>query len=176
MKAVILSTTIPVLLAFAMSASASYDQLGRRNTRSLKKTKKGLKKSHKKGSKDDSAAGCEDPLAAIMHALQCIADADGACAGKAYAEGFKKLHNGRDTLTDFTDDPVTYWTQAFLLVKLSLTFDHQLNIGPNMASIRYIEGVEFTDGLNLGLPASDDYPFGAYYEQHEHALVTVDND
>jgi len=187
----ILSTTISVLSAFAISASASNDILGETNTHVLKKAKtsktwsnKALKKSKtwsNKASKKSpkvikDSETCKDPLAAIMQTLQCVADKDIPCASMGYATGFQKIHNGIDTGLDFGDDPAAFWQFALQMISISLDFNHEVNVGPNMASIRYIEGVQFTDGTAYGLPASEDYPFSTYYVQHEHALVTVNDD
>ena len=51
-----------------------------------------------------------------------------------------------------------------------------MNVGPNMASIRYIEYLKFTNGTTLGLPASSEFPWSYETMQHEHALVTVDDE
>lgn len=51
-----------------------------------------------------------------------------------------------------------------------------MNAGPNMASVRYREIIKFTDGSNFGLPASSEYPWSYVRVQHEHALVTVDDE
>jgi hypothetical protein len=171
MKTGIIYTAISVLLAFAStSASASYDLLvgEKKNTHVLKKNKN--KKDKKKTER------CWDPVTAIMQTLQCIADKDVVCASEGYAAGFQKIHNGIDTGLDFGDDPTSYWQGAFQLIELSFSVDLKTNIGPNTASIRYVEGVKFTDGSAYGLPASDIYPFSAYYEQYEHAIVTVNGD
>ena len=178
MKAGILSTTISVFSAFAVSASPSNDLLvGEDNTRGLKTKVRSSKVSKKspKGIKKHSEA-CKDPLAAVKHTLQCIADGDAVCASMGYdVAAFKKIHNGKDTGL-VLGDGVSFWTFALQMSQLSFSFDHEANIGPNMASIRYIEGVQFSDGTVFGLPASDVYPFSTYFVQHEHALVTVDDD
>jgi len=162
MKAVLLSTTI--LSALAVSASSS----------ARSRDPKAKKAKSSKGIEDTDE--CKDPLAAIQHTLQCIADGDALCAAEGYdAAAFKKIHNGKDTGIVLGDGG-EYWQFALQLSTLSFSFDHEANIGPNMASIRYIEGVKFTDGTAFGLPASTDYPFSAYSVQHEHALVTVDDD
>jgi len=188
-----LSTTTYILLAFAISASESNDLLGGKSTRVLKKAKtskawskkasntKSSKALSKKASKKSpkvikGSETCKDPLAAIMQTLQCIADRDVPCASMGYAVGFQKIHNGIDTGLNFGDDPTAFWQFALQMISISFDFDHEVNVSPNMASIRYIEGVQFTDGTAYGLPASDGYPFSTYYEQHEHALVTVNDD
>jgi len=199
MKAGLLSTTISVLLSLVITSASASDDLrvlkkswsnkaskkqksSWSDSKASKKQKSGSNKASKKqkkspkGIKDDSQGGCEDPLAAIMQTLQYIDDGDPVSSAKGYAHGFRKIHNGVDTGLDFGDDPAAFWEISFLLISLSFSFDHQVNVGPNMASIRYIEGVQFTDGTVFGLPASDEYPFNTSYVQHEHALVTVDDD
>ncbi len=120
-------------------------------------------------------SGCEDPLTAILDILQCVKDSDATCAALGYnTVEFKKLHNGIDTNTVI--DGADYWEGAFSLISIDFSYDHTVNIGPNMASIRYIEKVTFTDGTAFGLPPSSEYPWSAKMDQHEHALVTVDDD
>ncbi len=118
--------------------------------------------------------GCGDPLKATLDALQCISESNATCAGAAYNTGeFKKYHNGIDTNTVI--DGAAFWKGAFSLLTLDFTYDHLMNAGPNMASIRYREIIKFTNGTNLGLPASSEYPWSYEAIQHEHALVTVDD-
>ncbi len=119
--------------------------------------------------------GCSDPLKATLDALQCISESNATCAGAAYnTREFKKIHNGIDTNTVI--DGAAFWEGAFSLFTLSFTYDHLMNVGPNMASVRYIEFINFTNGTNLGLPASSEYPWSYEAIQHEHALVTVDDE
>jgi len=73
-------------------------------------------------------------------------------------------------------DGADFWAGAFSLVKLSFSYDHLMNVGPNMASIRYKEIVDFPDGTSFGIPPSSEYPWGFKVIQHEHALVTVDDE
>eukprot|EP00586_Coscinodiscus_wailesii_P011106 CAMPEP_0172492954 /NCGR_PEP_ID=MMETSP1066-20121228/24251_1 /TAXON_ID=671091 /ORGANISM="Coscinodiscus wailesii, Strain CCMP2513" /LENGTH=227 /DNA_ID=CAMNT_0013262857 /DNA_START=75 /DNA_END=758 /DNA_ORIENTATION=- len=178
MKAGLLSIIISILLAFATSTSTSHNLLCEKRTRILENGERSNKAKRSESPKEivDNKNGCEDPLAAIMQTLQCIADGDGTCAGMGYAAGFQKIHNGIDTNLDFGDNPSAFWTFVLQMFVLSFSYDHRVNVGPNMASIRYIEGVQFNDGTSFGLPASDFYPFNSSYVQHEHALVTVDND
>jgi len=125
---------------------------------------------------DDAPSGCEDPLAAIMATLECIEKSDAECATKGYdGTRFIKLHNGIDTETTI-DDNSDYWTGAFAFSNLGFSYDHKANVGPNQASVRYIETVAFTDGSSFGLPPSETFPWGSMFVQHEHALVTVDDD
>ncbi len=127
-------------------------------------------------SAQEPVTGCEDPLTAILDILQCIKDADAECASAGYNTAeFIKLHNGVDTKT-VIDGGGDYWAGAFAMVGFDFSFDHTMNIGPNQASIRYIEKVTFTDGSAYGLPPSTEYPWSFKADQHEHALVTVDDD
>ncbi len=122
-----------------------------------------------------ASGGCSDPLKATLDTLQCISDANATCAGAGYnTEEFKKFHNTKDTNTVI--DGAGFWAGAFALLKLSFSYDFKMNVGPNMASIRYIEYVDFTNGTSFGLPASSVYPFGFKAIQHEWALVTVDDE
>ena len=123
----------------------------------------------------EELGGCKDPLAATLNTLQCIADSNVTCAGAGYnTVEFKKYHNGEDTNTMI--DGTTFWEGVLTLTSLSFTYDHTMNVGHNMASIRYVEYVNFTDGTSVGLPASSEYPWSAKVVQHEHALVTVDDE
>jgi len=122
------------------------------------------------------AAECPDPLAAILATMQCVEDEDADCASAGYdSDNFIKLHNSIDTKT-VIDSTGAYWSGAFGLIDISLDYDYKENIGPNKASIRYIEKVVMTDGSDYGFPPLDTYPFGAVIYQYEHALVTVDDD
>ena len=70
-----------------------------------------------------------------------------------------------------------FWEGAFTV--LDFVFDIRVasNPNPNQASVRYIENVTTSDGLNLGQPsASTEYPFSVTLSQHEHAIVEVDDD
>lgn len=119
--------------------------------------------------------GCSDPLKATLDTLQCITDRNATCAGASYNTEFKKYHNGVDTNTVING--AAFWEEAFTLYSnISFTFDHLMNVGPNMASIRYIEFLKFTNGTTLGLPASSEFPWSYETMQHEHALVTVDDE
>ncbi len=181
MKAGLLSTTIFVLVSLVISLASASDDLRvlkkSWSNKASKKQKSGSNKASKKQKKSHSEGGCEDPLAAIMQTLQYVADGgDPVSTAMGYAGGYMRIHNGVDTGLDFGDDPAEYFEFLFQLGSLSFSFDHQVNVGPNMASIRYVKGVQFTDGTAFGLPASDEYPFNTSYVQHEHALVTVDDD
>lgn len=122
-------------------------------------------------------AACEDPLQSILDTLDCVVAENVTCASSGYnADEFVKIHNGVDTNTTI-DSSGSYWAGAFSLIDISFpSIDFQMNYGENQASIRYIEKVVMTDGSGFGLPSSTEYPFSQTYYQHEHALVTVDDD
>lgn len=118
--------------------------------------------------------GCEDPVGSILATLKCIEEADATCASAGYDNGaFRKLHNGVDTNTNFN---MGFWTGTFFLLDFILDVNHAAHVGPNQASIRYIETVTTTSGSNLFLDESTDYPFSQSFKQYEWALVTVDDD
>jgi len=124
----------------------------------------------------NSSSSCPDPLAAILATLDCIEQEDPVCASQGYnSTEFKKFHNGVDTMT-VIDAGGGFWSISFTLVDLSLDFDFQQNVGPNQASLRYVEVVNTTNGVQLSLPPCSEYPYGQTFYQHEHALVTVDDD
>lgn len=134
------------------------------------------KSAKKGGGKSEMAkAGCPDPLSSILGTLQCIAEENVACASAGYNPMFRKLHNGIDTNT-VIDESGEFWAGAFSLVDLAFDINYEKNVGPNQASIRYVEIVTTTDGSVFGLPPSSDYPFDQEFLQHEHALVTVDDE
>lgn len=119
---------------------------------------------------------CPDPVAAVLATLKCIEHSDAACATAGYdSANFAKLHNGVDTNTVISDDGA-FWQGAFALTSFDFGVDHQINVGTNKASVRYVERVALTSGESMGLPPSNEYPFGQEFVQHEHALVTVDDD
>jgi len=120
---------------------------------------------------------CDDPIGSILSTLTCIEQQDADCASSGYASNFVKLHNGIDTHTKLGGKFI--WETGFDVSKIKLDTNHQLNIGTNKASIRYVETVTTTDGANLGFtkaPPSFEYPYSQVFIQHEHALVEVDND
>ena len=120
---------------------------------------------------------CEDPLQSILDTLECIVSEDVACASNGYnPDEFVKIHNGVDTNTTI-DAGGSFWSGAFSLSDVSFpSMDFMMNVADNQASIRYIEKVVMTDGSLFGLVPSAEYPFGQSYYQHEHAIVTVDDD
>ncbi len=105
------------------------------------------------------AAECEDPLAAVTRILNCIESENALCAASGYANGFTKLHNRIDTETN--KPGYFFWLGAFLFIDFELEIDHAMNIGTNQVSLRYVETVTFNDGET--------------FQQHEHALVTVND-
>ena len=64
--------------------------------------------------------------------------------------------------------------------KFELDIDHQINVGHNKASIRYVEKIITADKVSLGVfgstSSSSEYPYSQTFYQHEHALVTVNDD
>jgi len=120
---------------------------------------------------------CEDPIGSILSTLTCIEEQDADCASLGYAPNFAKLHNGVDTHTKIGGKFI--WQTGFDVSKIKLDINHQMNIGTNKASIRYVETVTTTDEANLGFtkaPPSFENPYSQVFIQHEHALVEVDND
>ncbi len=115
---------------------------------------------------DWKAPFCWDPVGAVLDTLYCVEFEDAECAAAGYSAEFVKLHNGVDTNT-VIDGP-EFWEGAFALVDFTLDFDHIRWVGVNEISLRYIEGV-----TTLGIPGVID---SKEFVQHEHALVTVDND
>lgn len=121
---------------------------------------------------------CADPLQSVLDTMQCIADGDSICVAAGYAPTFTKKHNGILT-TDFLGiNTPEYWEGAFFLVDLGLDFNYEAedaNAATRQVSLRYLESVITLSGSPFGLPDSD-YPFGQTFFQHEHALVTVNED
>eukprot|EP00547_Thalassionema_nitzschioides_P000641 CAMPEP_0194213174 /NCGR_PEP_ID=MMETSP0156-20130528/13558_1 /TAXON_ID=33649 /ORGANISM="Thalassionema nitzschioides, Strain L26-B" /LENGTH=220 /DNA_ID=CAMNT_0038941145 /DNA_START=84 /DNA_END=746 /DNA_ORIENTATION=+ len=115
---------------------------------------------------------CEDPVAAVLKTLQCIEDEDAQCASAGYNKRvFRKLHNGIDTNTNIG---YFFWIGGFALLDFKLEIDHTYQIAPNQIGIRYVEIVTTTNGSTLFLDPSNVFPFSQTFYQHEHALVTVD--
>jgi hypothetical protein len=119
---------------------------------------------------------CSDPLASILATMHCIQGKNASCATAGYnTQQFAKLHNDVDTHTTI-DSGEQFWTQAFALLSFQLNVSDARNLEPNLAHLRYVETVTFTDGATLGLEPSSTYPFGQMYVQHEDAFVTTDGD
>lgn len=120
---------------------------------------------------------CPDPLGSILATLDCVEREDAACASAGYNETmFRKLHNGVDTNTTI-DGGGMYWVGAFWFVDLQLDYNHEATlVAPNMVSLRYVEVVNLTTGVEFGFEACHEYPWGQSYLQHEHAIVTVNDD
>lgn len=117
---------------------------------------------------------CKDPLKSVLVTLKCIEEEDASCASAGYNKrAFRKLHNGVDTDTNFS---FGFWTGAFVILDFILDINHVAHVGPNQVSIRYVEIVTTTNGSNLFLDESAVYPFSQTFDQHEWALVTVDDD
>eukprot|EP00545_Synedropsis_sp_CCMP1620_P008226 CAMPEP_0119021644 /NCGR_PEP_ID=MMETSP1176-20130426/26412_1 /TAXON_ID=265551 /ORGANISM="Synedropsis recta cf, Strain CCMP1620" /LENGTH=205 /DNA_ID=CAMNT_0006976301 /DNA_START=108 /DNA_END=725 /DNA_ORIENTATION=- len=118
---------------------------------------------------------CANPKRAVRNLLMCVGNNDAVCAAAAYDPGFQRFHNEVFTGQISITDP-TFWEGAFTFFpRFEFDIKFARNAGKNMASVRYIETVTSTYGTNLGLPASSVSPFGQVVVQHEHALVTVNN-
>jgi len=104
------------------------------------------------------AKACDDPVGEVTRILNCIESENAFCAASGYARGFTKLHNTIDTETNTPG--YFFWLGAFLFIDFELDIDHMMKVSDNQISLRYVETVTFNDGES--------------YKQHEHALVTVD--
>lgn len=104
-------------------------------------------------------AECSNPVGAVEGLLNCIEREWPICAARGYARSFKKLHNTVDTETPRPN--AFFWWGAFLFVDFKLDVDHIALVDDNQVSVRYVETVKFRDGDE--------------FLQHEHALVTLDN-
>ena len=70
-----------------------------------------------------------------------------------------------------------FWQGAFLYADYKYETKQISTIGENQVSYQeYIRTVITSDAAALGLPPSASYPFSETFIQHEHALVTVDDD
>jgi len=117
---------------------------------------------------------CEDPIAAVSKTMKCIEYGDVGCSHAGYnSRKFRKLHNGVDTETQMN---YFFWFGAFRLLTFELDIDHIYKIEENTIGIRYVEKVITTDGTSLFLQPSYTAPFNQTFYQHEHAIVTVDED
>jgi len=103
---------------------------------------------------------CWRPVRAVLETLECVQSEDAACAADGYAPGFVKLHNGIDTNTVISGPE--YWAGAFQLIDIDLDINHVARVSRDEISLRYVETVTFITG-------------DVFY-QHEHALITVDED
>lgn len=102
---------------------------------------------------------CDDPMQAVLDTLECIENEYPLCSASGYSSNFVKLHNTIDTDTDAPG--AAFWWAAFLFADFVLDIDHVALVDQDQVSLRYVETVT----LN-----------GQDYVQHEHALVTVDED
>lgn len=109
------------------------------------------------GSSPVMAKACADPINAVTRILNCIESENAFCAASGYARGFTKLHNTIDTETSAPG--YFFWLGAFMFIDFELEIDHVSEISDNQVSLRYVETVTFNDGES--------------FKQHEHALVTV---
>jgi len=116
---------------------------------------------------------CKDPLEATVKAMSCIEAEDIACVLDSYAPDFVKMHNGNDTETPVTED---FWLGTFMLVDIVMDYEVQENVAINQARLRYTETVTTTDGSDLGLPASNVFPWNQTFVQNEDAYITVNDD
>lgn len=117
------------------------------------------------------------PLESVKHIMACVKAKDAECASAGYNPAFAKLHNGLPSSSMLGVHTKDWWAAIFAVGDLSLDYNYTSeNREKKEASIRYVETVSTTDGTTLGLPASDAYPFAQTFEQHEHAIVTVDDD
>ncbi len=103
-------------------------------------------------------AQCEGPMEVVLDTLECIENGYPLCSARGYSSDFVKLHNTIDTDTDVPG--AVFWFGAFLFADFAFDIDHVALVDVDQVSIRYIETV------NLA---------GQEYVQHEHALVTVDD-
>ena len=130
------------------------------------------------GQEDDAV--CDDPIGAVLAAMECMKVEDAECAAAGYPPGgFQKIRNGiYDDDGAFTDRSVATWQGIFALADISLVTWNETNVvdQPNMASFHYNETTVMTDGQVFGLEPSTEYPFSQTYLQTEHAFVTVDGE
>lgn len=120
---------------------------------------------------------CLDPLSAVMETLACIEAEDAECASKGYASTFKKFHNGiEDESAAGLDTPI-YWGNAFFVVDLALDYNFVDTVDVNQISLRYVESVKTLDVSKYTLENTTKAgPESVTLYQHEHALVTVNDD
>ena len=121
-------------------------------------------------------AQCADPVASVVATTNCWATGNVSCIVAGYNDTIKKIHNGNVVFeaADRTEATASFFLS---LVSWDIQWTHQANVGENMASIRYIDTMTFTDGVAFGLSEpSTEYPYSFSYSQWEHALVTVNDD
>eukprot|EP00752_Nemacystus_decipiens_P018271 g16392.t2 len=161
--------TAAVFLATTLAMASTPEYCGKLGDRASAAEEGG------RGRKKGKGSGCEDPVQAVLDLLECVAEKDGECAAASYDPGFQRFHNEKFT-GNIPVSTAEFWEGAFAVV--SLAFDIRFTSYPakNMASVRYVEEVVSSDGTNFGLPASSEYPFSVTTLQHEHALVTLDDD
>lgn len=123
----------------------------------------------KKGKKNS----CKDPVKAVLANIACFVAKDVDCSVAAAGPGAKEL---RDEIDLETVPDEEFWQTAFLYVDQKYETKQISTIGENQVSYRYIRTTITSDGAALGLPPSASYPFSETFIQHEHALVTVDDD
>ena len=130
------------------------------------------------GQEEDAV--CDDPIGAVLAAMECMKVEDAECTAAGYPPGgFQKIHNGiYDDNGAFADRSVATWQGIFALADISLVTWNETNVvdQPNVASFHYNETTVMTDGQVFGLGPSTEYPFSQTYLQTEHAFVTVDGE
>jgi hypothetical protein len=116
-----------------------------------------------------ASAACADPVAAVMATMDCIQTEDLACVSAGYDSSFMKFHNQVVQVEPY------HWEDLFKLVDIDMTFDRQFLLNPTTVSLRYEKKIKTTDGSDFGARPSTRYPFSRTLTQHEHALVTVND-
>jgi hypothetical protein len=120
---------------------------------------------------------CADPLGAVLRIMDCIVAQDVNCTAAGYHPDFVKSHNGVRTNDTSGIHTPAFWTGAFTLVTFDLNIDftsQDKRKDQQQVSIRYVESVVTTNGVNLGFPRPlSTFPFNQTFIQHEHAVVTV---
>lgn len=106
-----------------------------------------------------TAQSCADPVDSVLRIMACIENENAFCAASGYSPSFAKLHNTIDTETQAPG--FLFWVGTFFVLDFQLDINHAALVGENQVSLRYIETVAFNDGDT--------------FLQHEHAIVTVDD-
>ncbi|ROS00156.1 hypothetical protein EDC56_2792 [Sinobacterium caligoides] len=103
---------------------------------------------------------CLFPTKAVLETLTCIETESADCAYAGYAPDFIKRHNGELVTVNMSGPE--YWRGAFAVADFDLDVNHVRRAGLKAVSLRYVETVSLVTGQR--------------FQQHEHALVTVDKD
>lgn len=91
---------------------------------------------------------------------------------------FTRSHNGKPANLRSAWPLTSYWTQSLKFAKHSFRSDSMYrdeNVGTNMAEVRFVDQIRTSDGTEFRLKSSNVYPFNATFFQHQHTLVTVDD-